>query len=171
MNLLKELAPYSAELNAYARGFGMSNTEVLGKLVDIWDKWKNIPEVSKQIHGSVKILAPTDKGCGTCSNGTATALKSLLNWKNHLHKKGYHQLVPQDARSKRKVNPTPKKLEPKKATKETKEAPKERTIETDIKVVNPELLKWGELKTYAKAKGLKVVGVKKADILKALKEL
>jgi hypothetical protein len=163
MNLLKELAPYSAEINAHIRGFGMSNKEVAGKLVDIWDEWKNIPEISKQIYGSVKNIPKTDKGCSGC---VSDAIKNIVNWKKHLEKTSYYKLVPEGSKSKKKVNPNPKKLTPKK---EGKEQPK-RTIKTDIKVVNPELLKWGELKTYAKAKGINTAGMKKPDILKALKK-
>jgi hypothetical protein len=44
----------------------------------------------------------------------------------------------------------------------------ERTIETDIKVVNPEELKWGEFKTYCKAKGLNVKGKTKKQLLDEL---
>jgi len=45
-----------------------------------------------------------------------------------------------------------------------------RTIETDIRVVNPEDLTWNDLRTYAKAKGINTLHLTKSEILKRLKK-
>jgi len=164
MNLLKELAPYQAEINAHARGFGMTNKVVATKLIDIWDIWKNIPEVSKRIYGSVKNIPPTNKDCNSCCYN---AIKDLINWKKEVEKTSYYRLVPEGSKSKKKVDPNPKKLTPKKEglSKEAKEA-----HNTQAKKEELSSMKWGELKSYAKEQGIDTYGKKKAEILKELNE-
>ena len=82
----------------------------------------------------------------TCSSCIGDMLKGLYNWRL------FYQ---------RKVTVEFKGV-PQKITKV------KRTIETDVKVVNPEDLPWKELQKYAKAKG--VTAKKKVDILKELKK-
>jgi len=63
----------------------------------------------------------------------------------------------------------------KQAKKEKIVSHKEYIINTDINLkkgvieINPKSLKWGELKSYAKEQGINTKGMKKAEILEALK--
>ncbi|MGL4598538.1 MAG: hypothetical protein ACRCYO_13555 [Bacteroidia bacterium] len=81
MNLLKSLEPWAKHLDAFAKGFGISDRNALTELCNIWDQFKVIPANAAIIYQRVMIAPPTDKGCQSC---VEEALRSLVNWRKKL---------------------------------------------------------------------------------------
>lgn len=82
MNLLEAIKPYEVELNAFEKLKSMSNGVVAGKLVDLWDEFKNQPENAVIIFGSSSMRQPkTNKSCSSCVN---TVLGAIVKWRKHL---------------------------------------------------------------------------------------
>ncbi len=82
MNLLEAIKPYESSLNVFEKMKSLSDNITAGKLIDIWDEFKNQPENAVIIFGRATMRQPkTDKGCGSCVNN---ALTSLLKWRKHL---------------------------------------------------------------------------------------
>lgn len=86
MNLLKSIAPFSKHIDAFEKGFGISDTVALAGLIEIWDAFKIIPANAKVIYQNENMRAPkTDKGCQSC---VAEAMRSLVNWRKKLISEG-----------------------------------------------------------------------------------
>lgn len=79
MNLLLKLKPLEAHLDAFEKTKSMTDTQAVKACIEIWDEWKNIPEVSLVIYGKVKLMPKTDMGCGSC---VGEAIRSLVAWRN-----------------------------------------------------------------------------------------
>lgn len=79
MNLLLKLKPLEAHLDAFEKTKSMTDTQAVKACIEIWDEWKNIPEVSLVIYNKVKQTPKTDMGCGSC---VGEAIRSLVAWRN-----------------------------------------------------------------------------------------
>lgn len=79
MNLLLKLKPLEAHLDAFEKTKSMTDTQAVKACIEIWDEWKNIPEVSLVIYSKVKQTPKTDMGCGSC---VGEAIRSLVAWRN-----------------------------------------------------------------------------------------
>jgi hypothetical protein len=84
MNLLEAIKPYEKALNDFEKMKSLSDGVQAGKLVDIWDEFKNLPENALIIFGRSSMRqGKTDKSCGGCVNA---ALNSLVQWRSHVIK-------------------------------------------------------------------------------------
>ena len=78
MNLIKELKPFESQIDAFKKGYGISDTEAITKLAEIWDKFTLTRK--KQIYGTDSIDIPKTKtNCSSCIKDMMTM---LVNWSN-----------------------------------------------------------------------------------------
>ena len=79
IDLIKQLEPYQSELSQYTAFKSITDTKKINELVDIWDEFVNLHEVSGRIYGTTKRTPPTNRGCNSC---VAYAVQQLITWKN-----------------------------------------------------------------------------------------
>ena len=78
MNLIKELKPFESQIDAFKKGYGITDTEAISKLSDIWDKFTLTRK--KEIYGTDSIDIPKTKtNCSSCIKDMMTM---LVNWSN-----------------------------------------------------------------------------------------
>jgi copper chaperone CopZ len=78
MDLIQDLKPYMAHVDAYLNPKirTVSDGKVKNELAKIWDKYKNLPEISIKRYGRITIEPPTDMTCDECK---MKAIKRLTN--------------------------------------------------------------------------------------------
>jgi hypothetical protein len=81
MDLIKELAPYKSQLDAYVKTKTMTDNAAKNALVKIWDRFINIPEHSKRAYGKETKVPITDMTCDDCK---MKAIRKLVAWSKEL---------------------------------------------------------------------------------------
>ncbi len=143
---MKDLQPYLKHVELFQKGMGVPRREELKKMADVYDKTLKDPALPK-----------TNIGCAPCVKNMMNRIQGAINrgeLKQAKKKEDGWFKGMKEANEK-----TFQELEDKMTYKTSKE----------MEVVVPSEMKWGELKSYAKEQGIKTKGMKKAEILEALK--
>jgi len=85
MNLLKEIEPYQADIDRYLKGMGMTDRTKQQAIANIWDKFKNLPEVKAVIYPNVRTssnIPPTDLACNDCFS---RMINNIKTWQTRLN--------------------------------------------------------------------------------------
>lgn len=173
MNLLQELEPFNSILDDFEKLKACSDKPAIEKIAAIWDRFA--PTRSKEIYGQPNYTPPkTNLGCASCIQDM---LKLTVNWRRILRnappKVDFKGVTPTSKANVKEVTvvvdkTTTIKNPPNTIT--TIVPPSRVTIDASRKV-NYSTWKMGDLRTAAKAKGLKFTNsVSKVELIKMLSE-
>jgi len=173
---IKTMDGYKSELHQFTTFGSISDKVKTKEIIDVWDKFKNEPEIARERYqGVLKITPPTDMGCNSCKS---TALRDVVKWVKHLKKDIYIEFkgVPQARVVEEEVstlNESKDKYDQFKGLPQKKQSYKEvlkdvlDSVEEDDRI---ELsgMKWGAFKKLCKEQGLKTYKKTREQLMEEL---
>lgn len=151
MNLLKELEPFNKDLDHWKDGHGITTKKTINSLITIWYNWQK--EKTAEIWGNPnRKIVKDSPSCGSCLR---QMMQMLYNWRAIIRKE--ETVKP---KTQKMVTPTSK-------VNKSKPDPNQPAP----KIVDYSKLKWGELLTMAKSKGINTHSKKKAQLIDELNAL